>query len=100
MKRLLCVCLLCAVSVTARADTLAELTTKVRQIIKDEGATGSQLYSDASIKNYLNEGMRRVVSKTKAVLVEYNITTSTLATNNEYSLPADFVETDRAYIVN
>lgn len=100
MKRLFFVCLILGLQGIAKADTLAELTTKVRVIINDEGAVDSRKYSDATIKNFLNEGMRRVVAKTKSVLVEYNITTSTLATNNEYSLPSDFVETDRVYIIN
>lgn len=102
VKKLKLIIVLVLLSINCYADTLSEIRTKVRERIRDNGPSGVQKYSDTVIKNWINEGQInafRILEQTNESVLTRRYTFDTSTMTNEYTLPTNFIEMKRVYMM-
>lgn len=81
------------------ADTLSGMRTKIRETIRDKGPSSTEYrFSDTTLNNWLNEAQIRIIKETHCMSTRYTI--YTITGTREYELPANYLEMEKAYIVN
>ena len=105
MKKLILIFLLISgLSGLVYSDTLSSLREKVRFILKDTGPSSSEYrHTDIELNYWLNDATRKVVNRMKShnnfITLRFHITTDSTTTAG-YSLPSDFNEMRRVWIIN